>query len=196
MLDPGQLASVLGTGQTSACAPRGDGGPAAAATIDGLFALSVHLATDHIVYFADNGNHAIRAANLSASGVVVAGVSIDAGEVETLAESGFVGPTGLAVDRDGDVYVTDGANQGNCEPADRSCTHIYVVDGGSGETRTVAGTGTPGAGDGDGDGGPALQASFNFAFSVAVRDGGGLLVSDNQDSSPDQPASGRVRLIE
>lgn len=69
---------------------------------------------------------------------------------------------GIAIDSVGNLYV-----------ANRASNKINKVDANK-NVSTVAGTGSWGAGDG-----PALEASFNSPFGVAIDSAGNLYVSDN-----------------
>jgi DNA-binding CsgD family transcriptional regulator/sugar lactone lactonase YvrE len=73
-------------------------------------------------------------------------------------------PTGLAIDRQGNVYIADTGNN-----------RIRKVDT-SGVITTVAGSGKY-YGD-DGDGGPATQAHLSFPFGVAVAGDGTIYIAD------------------
>jgi serine/threonine-protein kinase len=98
-----------------------------------------------------------------------------AGEVSTLAGSGvqgnlegpeleaqFVHPTGVALDRDGNVYVADlGANR----------IKKITPDG---SLMILAGTGNPGLKNG-----PAYSAEFHDPSMVAVDDAGNVYVADS-----------------
>jgi ABC-type branched-subunit amino acid transport system substrate-binding protein/sugar lactone lactonase YvrE len=78
-----------------------------------------------------------------------------------IATAQFSGPTGLAVDAAGNVYVADGGNQ-----------RIRIIQT-DGTVTTMAGTGGPGYRDG-----PAGEAQFNAPFDVAVSSTGVLYVAD------------------
>ncbi len=73
-------------------------------------------------------------------------------------------PDGLAMDKDGDLFICDNGNQ-----------RIRKVDT-SGFITTVAGNGTAAFG---GDGGPATAASLNYPFGVAADSVGNIYIADN-----------------
>jgi ABC-type branched-subunit amino acid transport system substrate-binding protein/sugar lactone lactonase YvrE len=78
-----------------------------------------------------------------------------------IATAQFSGPTGLAVDAAGNVYVADGGN------------HRIRLIRPDGTVTTLAGTGEPGYRDG-----PAGEAQFNAPSDVAVTSRGVLYVAD------------------
>jgi uncharacterized protein (TIGR03437 family) len=106
--------------------------------------LRVDAATGTLIRVAGNGTR---------------GFSGDAGAA---ASAQMSGPTGLAIDSAGNLYVADANN-------------LRVRTVASGVISTVAGTGASGYG---GDGGSALQASFNGLAGIAIDHGGNLYVAD------------------
>jgi sugar lactone lactonase YvrE len=72
-------------------------------------------------------------------------------------------PTGLAIDRDGRLFIADSENH-----------RVRMVDR-NGTITTVAGTGTPGF---SGDDGPAIQSELNEPWSLATDMNGNLFIAD------------------
>ncbi len=93
------------------------------------------------------------------------------GRMTTVAK-GLTDPEGIAVDRDGNIYVAEGLG------------YRVVRISPSGDKTTVAGNGTPGF---LGDGGPATQAQLNRPSGVAVDTNGDLYIADT--------ANHRIRLV-
>ena len=110
------------------------------------------------IYVADTGNNEIR--EVTSSGVVttLAGSGVAGHADGTGSAASFYGPSGLAVDSVGNVYVVDTNNQ-----EIRAVTHAAVVT-------TLAGSTSFGHADGTGS-----SASFRNPFGVAVVDSSGVL---------------------
>jgi DNA-binding beta-propeller fold protein YncE len=168
---PGTISTVAGTGSPGF---SGDGGKAAAAQLDQPFDCCFGPRGE--MYVADTNNHAIR--RIDKSGIITTvagcgrqGYSGDGGPATaaTLNE-----PYGVAVDRDGTLYIVDRLNAA-----------IRRVGAKTGVISTLAGTGTPGY---DGDGGPANQARLREPNGLALDGRGGLLIADVADN--------RIRRVE
>jgi DNA-binding beta-propeller fold protein YncE len=166
------ITTVAGTG---AAGYAGDGGAAADAVLNNPFDV-VFDAKGNLI-LTDTYNHCIRR------------IDRQSGRIETVAGSGEAGysgdggpgrkarfnqPYGLAVDRDGAIYV-----------ADRLNAAVRRIDAG-GTVTTFAGNGAKGW---SGDGGPASRAGMvepnGLAFS---RDGRRLFIADVADN--------RVRVVD
>ena len=149
----GVITTILGTGdggdesdgEAPLAAPRG---------------LAVGLDGD--VYVADTGNHQI--ALIDDAGVVsrVAGIEgLSDGGSATQAR--LLEPTGVAIDADGNLYITDTGNR-----------RVRKVDT-NGIITTFAGSGQKGH---EGDGGPALEAAFDCPGGIAIDAEGNVYVAD------------------
>jgi uncharacterized protein (TIGR03437 family) len=120
------------------------------------------------IYIADTGNHAVR--KVGADGVITAfagltgnpGLSGDGGPA-TAAK--LRGPTGLAVDKAGNLYICDTSNN-----------RIRKVDS-KGVITTVAGSDTVFS-SGVGDGGTAVNANLSLPRGVLPDASGNLYIAD------------------
>ena len=109
---------------------------------------------------------------VASSGGIVGGFSVVAGTGKPGAtgdggsadHAKLNGPTGLAVDRSGDLYIADTGNN-----------RVRRVDAKTGVITTVAGLGVRG---GRGDGGPASAAALNDPTGVWVDRFGVLYIAD------------------
>ena len=150
----------------------GDGGPAAAALLRNPHGVAVDGAGN--LFIADTYNHRIRKVDTSGTITTIAGSGSTG-----LARGGFngdggpataarlYGPTGVAVDRAGNLYIADWNNN-----------RIRKV-GTSGIITTIAGNGPSGDhGSYGGDGGPAFDAQLYLPYGVAVDGGGNLFIAD------------------
>jgi uncharacterized protein (TIGR03437 family) len=152
----------------------GDGGPATSALLN--FPIGVAVDGSGNIYICDNGNLRIRKLT-AATGVIT-----------TIAGNGILGfggdggpgtsaqlntPQNVAVDKDGNVYISDFGNN-----------RIRKVNASDGVITTVAGIGTAGF---SGDGGPATQAQLNSPNNVSVDKDGNLIICD--------PGNNRIRKV-
>jgi len=124
----------------------------------------------HNIYFADEDNYRIRKVTHS-TGIIntIAGDGTmgynNDGIQATAAELNY--PTSVALDANGNVYISDYANN-----------RIRKVDMSSGLISTFAGNGTPGS---NGDGSPATTAELNYPAGVAFDGSGNLFIADEHN---------------
>ncbi|MBL9195000.1 MAG: hypothetical protein JNJ82_21770 [Opitutaceae bacterium] len=124
--------------------------------------------SDDILYVADQANHVIRKITPSAQVTTLAGAPGVAGSQDgTGAEARFRQPLGVAVDREGNVYVADLAN------------HLIRKVTKAGVVTTLAGAaGVRGTTDG-----PAADARFASPFAVSLDSKQNLYVADTGNHS-------------
>ena len=111
----------------------GDNGPAVKAALNEPVALALDERGDHL-YIADLANYRVRAVELATGQIVTyagSGSSDYDGDGQPATEAGLAGPSGLALDPDGHLYI-----------ADTFSGRIRIVDARSGIISTVAGDGT------------------------------------------------------
>lgn len=164
--------------------------------------MDVAVAANGTVYVADTLNHAIRSISPSGQVTTLNALSSRAVEVSpgqaapagdfadgALAQAKFNEPSGLALDRKGNLYVSDSGNQ-----------RIRYIDLQQGTVTTVAGGGkaeplkdlyVPG-GFADGN---ALNAAFNFPLGLSVTEEGGVVIADSQNHSIRYLLNGQVSTL-
>lgn len=119
------------------------------------------LAPDGTLYVADTGNHAIRRVDPDGSVSTLAGDGTPGYADGPAHQARFNGPIGIAVARDGRIFVSDTYND-----------RIRVI-GVDGTVTTLAGSGQPGMEDGLAD-----SASFDTPTGLAFDSRGILYVAD------------------
>jgi uncharacterized protein (TIGR03437 family) len=161
----GIITTVVGSGNPGFA---GDGGPALSAHLTsprGLF-----IDGSGALYIADSGSNMIRKVVagtitlVAGSTTGLPGFSGDGGQATNAL---LHGPTSVAVDTCGNVYIADSTN---------SRIRMVTPDG---IINTIAG------GNGaaySGDGGPALSAQLNFPAGVGVDSKGNVYVADTQNA--------------
>ena len=160
----GIITTVAGTGQAGY---SGDDGPATRARVGTPSAIRFDGAGN--LYFSDSVYHVVRKVTTEGNIGTVAGTgepgfSPDGTRAK---EARFNRPSGLEVDSDGVVYVSDSWN---------NRVRTVAADG---TLETVAGSDIPGDG---GDGGPATAASLNVPHGLALYGDDTLLISDHHNN--------------
>jgi len=160
----GMINTVAGNGTKGY---GGDGDPATSAQLDGPCGVAVDAGGN--LYIADTDNSRIRKVTPSGTISTVAGNGTEgySGDDGPATSAELASPYGIAVDTDGNLYVTDTWNN-----------RIRKVTP-SGTISTVAGNGTEGYG---GDGGPATSAQLSGPRGVAVDAGGNLYIADTDNN--------------
>jgi gliding motility-associated-like protein len=167
------ISTVAGTGTNNTVGPRapvGDLGPATLARFNNPTGMVVD--RDGTMYVLDNGNNCLR--KLSVDGVITTvagngsrGFSGDGGPASAARFSiGSSTPAsgGIAIDKAGNIYITDQENN-----------RIRRINKADGIINTVVGNGVYGD---DGDGGPALAASINcYPTAIALDSKGNIYIA-------------------
>lgn len=155
------LVTVAGTGTNGF---TGDGGLAISANISRPIRMTFDAAGN--LYFADVNNNRVR--RVAANGIITtvagngaAGFSGDNGPATS---AQLNGPLGVALDKNGNLLIADGANN-----------RIRMVNASTGVISTVAGTGDTGF---NGDGGLATNARINAPENVFVDKDNNIFIAD------------------
>jgi sugar lactone lactonase YvrE len=151
---------VAGTGQRGFA---GDGGPATAAALASPAAIC--LDAEGSIYICDFDNHAVRKVAPDGTIQTIAGTGRGgrARDGKAAQQSQLAQPCGVAVDRQGRVYIADSLNQR---------IRVVVADG---RIETVAGNGRMGR---TGDGGPAREATISVPDLIDFDEQGRLYVAE------------------
>jgi hypothetical protein len=184
---PGIINTVAGNG--TACldstTPCGDNSPATSGELSTPSGMAMDGAGN--IYIADSGNNRIRVVNMQTSPITVAGVTIGAGNIATVAGNGAQGntntgnggvkaisaelnsPGAVALDGTGNIYVADTNN-----------SLVRKVDV-NGMMTTFAGGGSvcANATDNVGDGCPATGAQLAAPTGLAVDTLGYVYIADS-----------------
>ena len=178
----------------------GDGDPATAAYLNYPHGVAVDSSGD--VYIADTNNNRIQ--EVAASTGTQWGISMTAGDVYTIAgdasgssgNSGdgaaatsalLNGPSAIAVDSAGNVYISDGGNNRVQEIA--STTHTqWGISMTAGDIYTVAGD-SGGSSGGSGDAGTATSALLNGPSGITVDAAGNLYLADFSNNQVQEVAA-------
>ncbi|MGE0126778.1 MAG: hypothetical protein AB7U82_01645 [Blastocatellales bacterium] len=152
----------------------GDNGPATSALLN--FPIGVAIDGAGNVYICDNDNNRIRkvtAADGNITTIAGNGAGGFGGDGGPATAAQFIEPQNVAVDKDGNIYISDFGNH-----------RIRKVTASNGNISTVAGNGAQGF---SGDGGPATDAQLNSPNNVSVDKDGNLIICD--------PGNFRIRKV-
>jgi sugar lactone lactonase YvrE len=158
----GTISTVAGTGTRGF---SGDGGPATAAQLASAEGITLDAAG--ALYIADTGNNRVRRVATDGTISTIAGTGLFdfSGDGGPAREAALHGPTRVAVDASGSVFVADANNHR---------LRRITPDGTIG---TVAGNGEPGI---NGDGGPATSARLGAVYAMALAVSGELYMATGQ----------------
>ena len=160
----------------------GDAGPALRAQLDKPFGLALDKKGN--LYIADRNNNRVRRVTPEGIMTTVAGDGgfFFMGDNGPAYRASVAGPTGVVVDKDGNLYI-----------ADRNNNRIRIVDP-LGMIRTVVGTGQQ---DYNGDSEVARETNLYLPFGLALDKKGNLLVIDRSHYRIRRidPKAGKVETV-
>ncbi|HUB79243.1 MAG TPA: IPT/TIG domain-containing protein [Bryobacteraceae bacterium] len=160
----GLISTAAGNG---AAGFAGDGGPASIAQLNQPAACAVDSAGN--LYIADTYNHRIRKVDSTGNIITVAGTGVagTGGDEGAATAAGLNAPRGIAVDDNGNLYISDTGNN----------TIRQVTPDGA--IHTIAGTGAEGFAVDDG---PALSAWLDSPGGILLDGSGDLYFADTNNN--------------
>jgi sugar lactone lactonase YvrE len=175
----GVITTAAGNGRASFSGDRGRATRASLRNPD-----SVTITSAGTLYIADTGNYRVRKVTARGTITTVAGngawVFVGRGGDGAPARNAVLSvPQGVAVDRAGNLYISDGGN-----------SRVRKVNT-AGTISTLAGNGRTGFG---GDGGPATRAKLNGPAGVALDDAGNLYLADTGNQRVREIVAPRVNV--
>jgi sugar lactone lactonase YvrE len=182
----GTMTTVAGNGVASY---GGDNGPATSAELS-FTALSVAVDGNGNLYIADAGNERIRKVTL-ATGVIttVAGTGTCCtfgGDGGPATNADLAAPEGVAVDPQGNIFITDWASF--------NANYAVIREVINGTISTVVGNSALGAGF-SGDNGPATQAQLSGPQTLALDGSGNLYIADQGNNRIREVSQGVITTI-
>ena len=185
----GTISTVAGNGTFCTLTPCGDGGAATSAQLD--FPEGVFVDSLGNIYIADTDNSVIRVVNPATTPVTVAGVTIPAGDIQTVAGDYYdsqegsacghandgqlattaqlCGPDAVFVDGSGNIFIADTDNFAIREIA-ASTTDIITAVAGTLGTEGYSPNGTL-----------ATSAELNYPNAIFVDTSGDLFIADTDN---------------
>jgi len=177
----GTITTVAGNGTRGY---SGDGHAATSAQLQHPIAVAVD--SSGSLYIADTGNNAIRKISNGIISTVVGGVFKGfCGDGGAATSAPLNGPSGVAVDGSGNLYIADSADAS----IRRVSNGIITTVAGSG---TNCGTAPRGY---SGDSGQATSAQMNYPVSVAVDSAGNLYIADGLNQRIRKVANGVITTV-
>ena len=165
-VDPqtGIIQTVVGTGQTKW---NGDGKPGIETTLNEPVALAIH---GKQLYIADQSNNRIRMLDLTTQGITTVAGTGDSGyngDGLSAIDAGLAGPSGLALDAEGNLYVAD-TFSGRIRKIDRETGIISTYAGDGEEFRYERGANE-------------RATALSRPYGIALIAGGLVLITDSDN---------------
>lgn len=161
----------------------GDGGVATAASLNGPTGIAFDKAGN--LYIAERNNHDVR--KVTPSGIITTvvgnGNAVYGGDGGAAIYASINGPTGLAFDKDGNLYIADKGN-----------SRVRKIDA-NGIITTVAGNGN-GDSSLSGDGGLATASRIGYPESIAIDEVGNLFIANYGSDYYNNNANPSIRKVD
>ena len=141
--------------------------------------LSVVVDASQNFYVVDSGNHSIRKITPSGEVTTYAGSQLPGFRDGPASHALFHWPTGIALDQNGDLYVSDSNN-----------SRIRKINP-QGVVMTLAGTGVPGYTNG-----PGRSARFNFPTGLGIDRSGNLYIADSANHLIRRITAGQRQFVQ
>ena len=173
----GVITTIAGAGR---CAYSGDGGPAITANI--CYPSQMAFDAAGSLYFTDSGNYVVRRVSPTGGISTVAGkgTSGDTGDGGPAISAQFKYPVGLAIDNQGNIYVSDLSSYK---------VRKFTLNG---NISTVAGTGSKGF---SGDGATGASAQLSNPGFLALDSAGNLFISDEGNLRIRRLSNGIIQTV-
>jgi sugar lactone lactonase YvrE len=139
------------------------------------------------IYVADYFNHAVRKVTAAETVTTLAGNGFSHYADGIGAQAGFCYPNRLALDRTGNIYLTEGHSGDVGDPPTGNRVRRITTDG---TVTTIAGTGAPGYADGF-----VVQAEFHAPTGLAVDTVGTIYIADRLNHCIRIISGGMVRTL-
>ena len=200
----GNISTVAGNGALQQpCGYAGDGGPATSAQLDVPEGVFVDSAGN--IFIADSYNNFIRVVNAGTTPITIAGVTIAAGNIQTVAGSNYnsEGGTACGFANDGQTAVTAQL----CAPTGvfvDGAENIFIADTNNFAIREIAAStvdiittvaGTLGVEGYSPDGTAATSASLNYPGNILVDGSGNIFIADTDNFVIRQVTAGNIQTV-
>ncbi len=200
----GNISTVAGNGTLQQpCGYAGDGGPATSAQLDIPEGVFVDAAGN--VFIADSYNNFIRVVNTGTAPVTIAGITIAAGYIQTVAGSNYdsQGGTACGFANDGQIATTAQL----CAPSGvfvDGAENIFIADTNNFAIREIAAStvdilttvaGTLGVEGYSPDGTVATSASLNYPGNLLVDGSGNIFIADTDNFVIREVTAGNIQTV-
>ncbi len=158
----------------------GDNGLASSAQVDNPDSIAID--TTGNVYFDDGGNNRVRKVANGIITTVAGNGTVQSGDNGSATSSQLAGPSGIAADSAGNVYI-----------ADSGSNRVRKVS--KGLINTIVGSGATGISSSSGDNGPAANAQVATPSAMALDSAGNLYIAEAAGNRVRKVAGGIITTV-